>query len=64
MASELRSHMALPKSVIVAPLNEVSWRVSMPPEGTVITADTSATSSITGKILVALLFAMAIGAFF
>ena len=36
----------------------------MPPEGTVITADTSATSSMTGKILVALLFATAIGAFF
>ena len=36
----------------------------MLPEGTAITADTSATSSITGKILVALLFAAAIGAFF
>ena len=36
----------------------------MLPEGTVITADTSATSSIAGKILVALLFAAAIGAFF
>lgn len=36
----------------------------MLPEGTAITADTSATSSIAGKILVALLFAAAIGAFF
>lgn len=33
-------------------------------EGTAVTADTSATSSITGKILVALLFMAAIGAFF
>lgn len=36
----------------------------MLPEGTAITADTSATSSIAGKILIALLFAAAIGAFF
>ncbi|MBC7837041.1 MAG: TVP38/TMEM64 family protein [Nitrospiraceae bacterium] len=36
----------------------------MLPEGTAIAADTAATSSITGKILVALLFAAAIGAFF
>jgi uncharacterized membrane protein YdjX (TVP38/TMEM64 family) len=36
----------------------------MRPEGTAFTADTSATSSVTGKILVALLFATAIGAFF
>jgi uncharacterized membrane protein YdjX (TVP38/TMEM64 family) len=36
----------------------------MLPEESAITADTSATSSITGKILVALLFLLAIGAFF
>jgi uncharacterized membrane protein YdjX (TVP38/TMEM64 family) len=36
----------------------------MLPEESVITADTSATSSITGKIVVALLFLSAIGAFF
>ncbi|MGH7184171.1 MAG: TVP38/TMEM64 family protein, partial [Nitrospiraceae bacterium] len=36
----------------------------MRPEGTAITSDTPAPSSITGKILVALLFATAIGAFF
>jgi uncharacterized membrane protein YdjX (TVP38/TMEM64 family) len=36
----------------------------MLPEGTIVTTDTSATSSITGKIVVALLFLSAIGAFF
>lgn len=36
----------------------------MLPEESAITADTSATSSITGKIVVALLFLSAIGAFF
>lgn len=36
----------------------------MLPEGTVITADISAASSITGKIVLALLFLSAIGAFF
>lgn len=36
----------------------------MLPEGAAITADTPATSSITGKILVVLLFVAAIGAFF
>ena len=36
----------------------------MLPEESTITADTSATSSITGKIVVALLFLSAIGAFF
>jgi uncharacterized membrane protein YdjX (TVP38/TMEM64 family) len=36
----------------------------MLPEETAITADTSATSSITGKIVLALLFLSAIGAFF
>jgi len=36
----------------------------MLPEGTTVTTDASATSSITGKIVVALLFLSAIGAFF
>jgi uncharacterized membrane protein YdjX (TVP38/TMEM64 family) len=36
----------------------------MLPEGTIVTTDTSATSSITGKIVVALLFLSAIGGFF
>ena len=36
----------------------------MLPEGTAVTADTPSTSSIIGKILVVLLFATAIGAFF
>ncbi len=36
----------------------------MLPEESAITADTSATSSITGKLLVSLLFVAAIGAFF